>query len=144
MNDEEMEEGDQISQALITAIEKSRLSIIVFSENYAYSSLCLDVLAKILDCKKTKDQLVWPIFYKIEPSDLRHQRKSYDTAMTEHENRFGKDSKKVKNWRSTLYNAANLKGWYLKTGYMIQFQLLLANCMINVYFTGTRCLQNDY
>lgn len=132
MNDEVSEEGDQISEPLITAIEKSRFSIIVFSENYAYSSLCLDVLAKILDWKKTKDQLVWPIFYKIEPSDLRHQRKSYDTAMTEHENRFGKDSKKVKNWRSTLYNAANLKGWYLKTGYEYEFIEKLVEMAIKI------------
>ncbi|XP_057441194.1 TMV resistance protein N-like [Lotus japonicus] len=121
MNDEEMEEGDQISQALITAIEKSRLSIIVFSENYAYSSLCLDELITILDCMKIKSQLVWPIFYKVEPSDLRHQRKCYGTAMVEHENRLGKDSEKLQIWRLALFEAANLKGWHLKTGYEYEF-----------------------
>lgn len=66
--------GDQISPSLINAIEASRLSIVVLSENYASSYWCLDELAKILECRKSKNQLVWPIFYKVKPSDIRHEK----------------------------------------------------------------------
>jgi len=120
------EDGDQqiSSQSLVTAIEKSRLSIIILSENYANSSLSLDELVTILDFMKTRNQLVWPIFYKVEPTDIRHQKNSYEKAMNEHENKYGKDSEKVKAWRSALFEVANLKGWHLKYGYTQAFFFL--------------------
>ncbi|XP_057440783.1 disease resistance protein RPV1-like [Lotus japonicus] len=113
----ESADEDRISESLVTAIENSRLSIVVLSENYAYSSSCLDELAMILDRVKDQNHMVWPIFYKLEPSEVRHQRNSYDKAMTEHENKFGKDSEKVQKWRSALFEVANLKGWHLKSRY---------------------------
>ncbi|GAU40066.1 hypothetical protein TSUD_258590 [Trifolium subterraneum] len=114
--DERREDVNQISQDPIAAIAKSRLSIIVFCKNYAYSSLCLDELVTILDFMKNKNQIVWPIFYKVEPSCIRHQKNSYGKAMIKHESRLGKDSEKVKTWRSALFEVANLKGWHLKFG----------------------------
>jgi len=53
-------------------------------------------LEAILDLVKLNNRRVWPIFYKVEPSDVRHQRKSYADAMTRHEIKFGKDSQKLK------------------------------------------------
>lgn len=119
----ESADEDRISESLVTAIENSRLSIVVLSENYAYSSSCLDELAMILDRVKDQNHMVWPIFYKLEPSEVRHQRNSYDKAMTEHENKFGKDSEKVQKWRSALFEVANLKGWHLKSRYAIMHAL---------------------
>ncbi|CAI8586847.1 unnamed protein product [Vicia faba] len=110
MDDEGLEGGNQISQTLLKAIGKSRLSIVVLSENYGYSTWCLDELVKIMECKKAKNQLVWPIFYKIEQSDVINQTKSYGKAMTAHENGFGKDSENVQKWRSALSEVALLKG----------------------------------
>jgi len=132
-------DGDQTSESTVEDIEESRLSIIVFSENYARSTSCLDELLRILECMEMKNQLVCPIFYKVLPSDLRHQRNSYGEAMTEHENRMGKDSEKVKKWRSALFDVANLKGWYMKTGYSNSILLLsfLLIFVINVYFSPT-------
>lgn len=115
MKEEGFDDEDRISQSLDVAIENSRLSVIVLSENYAYSSSCLDELVKILDCTRNQNQLIWPIFYKVEPSDVRHQRNNYEKAMTEHENKFGKKSEKVQKWRSALSEVANFKGWHLKT-----------------------------
>lgn len=110
-------DGEQSSQSTVGVIEKSRLSIIVFSENYARSPSCLDELLRVLECMEMKNQLVCPIFYKVLPSDLRHQRRSYGEAMIEHENVMGENSEKVKKWRSALFHVANLKGWCMKTGY---------------------------
>ncbi|GAU40069.1 hypothetical protein TSUD_258620 [Trifolium subterraneum] len=109
-------ECDPNSQSFARDIEKSRLSIIVISENYAYASPCLDELVTVLELMKTKNQLVWPIFYKVDPSDIRNQRKSYGKAMIQHENKFGKDYKKLQSWRLALFEVANLKGWHLKFG----------------------------
>lgn len=117
MDDEGLEGGNQISPTIMGAIERSRLSIVVFSENYGYSTWCLDELSKIIECVKTRNQMVWPIFYNVEKSDVCNQTKSYGEAMTEHENMLGKDSEKVQKWRSALFEAANLKGWTFETGY---------------------------
>ncbi|CAK8538795.1 unnamed protein product [Lathyrus sativus] len=111
------EEGAQSSHSLVTTLEKSRLSIIILSKNFAYSSSCLDELVTILAFMKNNQLLVWPIFYKVEPTDIRHQKNSYEKAMSEHEDKYGKDSEKVKMWRSALFEVANLKGWHLKYGY---------------------------
>ena len=50
--DEKLPFGEEIPAELLEAIESSRISIIVFSENYASSAWCLDELVKILECKK--------------------------------------------------------------------------------------------
>ena len=61
--DDKLPRGEKIPTELLKTIEKSTMSIIVFSENYASSTWCLDELAKIIECKKN-DQLVRPVFTK--------------------------------------------------------------------------------
>jgi hypothetical protein len=119
MDERGLEGGDQISLSLLNAIEASRLSIIVLSENFAYSPWCLDELVKILECMKMKKQLVWPIFYKVDPSDVRNLKNSYGKAMTEHENKFGNDYEKIQKWKSALFQVANLSGLCYTSGYVL-------------------------
>ncbi|AET00467.1 putative TIR domain, P-loop containing nucleoside triphosphate hydrolase [Medicago truncatula] len=121
MDDEGLHTGDRVSPCLRNAIEASRLSIIVLSENYANSTWCLDELVKILECKKWNNQLVWPIFYKVEPSDIRHLRKSYGKDMAQHERRFGIDSERVQKWKSALLEVSNLSGMTYTTGFEYEF-----------------------
>ncbi|CAJ2634034.1 unnamed protein product [Trifolium pratense] len=118
-----LDTGDQISPSLINAIEASRLSIVVLSENYASSSWCLDELAKILECKEKKNQIVWPIFYKVDPSHIRHLRNGYGNAMTEHENVFGNEPERLQKWRSALFEVAGMSGkpYETNTGYEYKF-----------------------
>nr|WIL60009.1 nodulation protein [Melilotus officinalis] len=110
MDDEELKGGEEISSSLVKAIEASRIAIVVFSENFADSPWCLDELVTILKCKKMKNQKVLPIFYKIEPSVVRHQTNSYKKAMAKHKKKYRNDSEKVKEWMSALSEIANLKG----------------------------------
>ncbi|KAG6673420.1 hypothetical protein I3842_16G111000 [Carya illinoinensis] len=67
-DDKDLERGETISPTLLKAIEESMSSIIVLSPNYASSTWCLEELTKILECKKTKQQIVLPVFYYVDPS----------------------------------------------------------------------------
>ena len=46
--DDKLDRGHQISKSLLKSIEESRISIIIFSQNYASSTWCLDELVKII------------------------------------------------------------------------------------------------
>jgi hypothetical protein len=112
--------GEDISPALCKAIEESNISVIVLSENYASSRWCLYELAKIMECmKRTNKQNVFPVFCHVDPSDVRHQRNSYEKAMVAHQNKFGKDSEKIKAWTAALSEVADFKGHHIHTGYVI-------------------------
>ncbi|XP_050274934.1 TMV resistance protein N-like isoform X7 [Quercus robur] len=109
--DNEHLRGEEISDKLFEAIESSRISIIVFSKNYAFSTWCLKELVKILECKK-KGQIVLPIFYKVDPSEVRnHQKGKFGEALTKHETKF-KDKMEVQKWRIALHEAGNIGGWH--------------------------------
>ncbi|KAK2655841.1 hypothetical protein Ddye_008893 [Dipteronia dyeriana] len=111
IDNNELRRGDEISPSLSKAIQDSSLSIIVFSENYASSSWCLNELLEILECMKTRGQIVLPVFYHVTPSDIRKQTGTYKKAFVEHEKRFKKTKDKVRNWRAALTQVANLSGW---------------------------------
>ncbi|KAL3739721.1 hypothetical protein ACJRO7_021052 [Eucalyptus globulus] len=113
---EELKKGDQISLVLMKAIEESYIAIIVFSVNYASSRWCLEELVKIIECKEQKNLIVLPVFYKVDPREVRGGRKSYQRALAKHESKFGKDSKEVKRWKEALFYAGNLSGWHLNDG----------------------------
>ena len=95
----------------IDSIEESMIYDLVFSENYASSTWCLDELTKILDCKKRYGRVVIPVFYKVDPSIVRNQRETYAEAFVKHEHRFQDKFDKVHGWKAALTEAAGLSGW---------------------------------
>ncbi|XP_062158836.1 disease resistance protein RPV1-like [Alnus glutinosa] len=119
--------GDNISPALVNAIENSRISIIVLSQNYVSSSWCLDELATILECKEKKGQIVLPVFYKVHPSEVVQLiNTSVGQAFVELVERTEDDQMKVQSgsaferiprWKTALTQVANLSGWHLDNGY---------------------------
>ncbi|XLR21220.1 putative disease resistance protein At1g50180 [Arachis hypogaea] len=87
------------------------MSIVVLCQNYASSSWCLDELVQIMKCSdKGTKRPVLPVFYQVEPSDVRHQRNQYEKDMMSHENRYCNDLNKVKEWRLALYEVCGLSG----------------------------------
>ena len=86
-------------------------SIVVLSENYASSRWCLEELVTILECKREKGQRVVPIFYDIDPSDVRYQRGKIGEAMAKHERKLKEDMERVQIWRDALTEVANICGW---------------------------------
>ncbi|KAL5778584.1 hypothetical protein ACOSQ2_009321 [Xanthoceras sorbifolium] len=109
--DYKLNRGDEISSSLLEAIEKSQISIIIFSRNYASSRWCLEELVKILECREQYGQIVIPVFYGIDPSGVRNQTRSFADA-AKHEQ---KSSHKVQIWKDALKKAANLSGWHSTT-----------------------------
>lgn len=108
--DYRLERGDEISPALLKAIEESKVSVVIFSKDYASSSWCLDELVHILQCKKENGQFVLPVFYGVDPSHVRKQKESYAVAFAKLEERFN-GTNKLQEWRHALEAAANLSGW---------------------------------
>ncbi|KAH9782281.1 ADP-ribosyl cyclase/cyclic ADP-ribose hydrolase [Citrus sinensis] len=109
--DDQLNRGDEISESLVNAIEASAISVIVFSEGYASSRWCLDELVKILECKKEYAQIVIPVFYRVDPSDVRNQTGSFGNSFSKLEERFKENSKKLQTWRNALKEAATLSGF---------------------------------
>jgi len=126
IDDEHLQRGDEITPALLKAIEESRIAIVVLSHNYASSSFCLDELAAILDCKN-KGLLIIPVFYKVHPSDVRHQKGSYGEVLTKHQRRYKDKKEKLQKWKMALSQVAELSGYHFKEGYTTLPIFLLHN-----------------
>ncbi|KAL8090316.1 hypothetical protein AgCh_039695 [Apium graveolens] len=110
-DDPELRSGEVISSALVQAIKKSKTYIVVLSENYASSPWCLDELVEILNCHKTVERSVIPVFYNIKPSVGRHQMETFEKAFIKHNARF--ETEKVDNWRRVLKEVANFSGKHI-------------------------------
>ena len=115
--DDDLQKGEEISIELLKVIELSMISIVVFSKNFASSTWCLDELVKILECRDN-GQLVLPIFYKVDPSEIRKQDGEFGIALAKHEEKFKDDTEKVQRWRKTLTRAANLSGFHYNDRYV--------------------------
>ncbi|XP_023740046.2 disease resistance protein RPV1 [Lactuca sativa] len=108
-DDERIKRGKMISNELIGSIEDSKFYIIVFSKNYASSSWCLDELVKIMECHKTTEHTAYPVFYDVEPTEVRNQSLAVGEAFAKHEK-----EEAAGKWREALKEAADLAGWELK------------------------------
>ncbi|XP_074339766.1 disease resistance protein RPV1-like isoform X2 [Apium graveolens] len=122
-DDEEIERGECIKSELENGILQSRSWIIVLSKKYAFSSWCLDELSMILECRNKSKRLVLPIFYHVDPSDVRKQSGCISEALDYHEEKFKRETDetkrkilmdKIKRWRIALTELANLGGMPLQ------------------------------
>ncbi|XP_058755505.1 disease resistance protein RUN1-like isoform X1 [Vicia villosa] len=112
MDDDSLQRGNHISASLLRAIENSQISVIVFSRNYADSRWCLEELVKIIQCRRTVGKVVLPVFYGVDPSEVRHQTGEFGQAFQRLLNRTSKDKKyKSLKWRKALREAAGLAGF---------------------------------
>ncbi|XP_059429318.1 disease resistance protein RPV1-like [Corylus avellana] len=123
-DNEELPRGKTISTELLNVIRVSKISMVIFSKGYASSRWCLDELVEIVHCKNTKGHTLFPIFYHVDPSDVRNQTGTFAKAFARHEELSQTDMERVQRWREALTDAANCSGWDLKciaNGYESRF-----------------------
>ncbi|KAL6210822.1 hypothetical protein ACLB2K_016054 [Fragaria x ananassa] len=97
--------------AVLKAIEDSRLSIVVFSENYGGSTWCLRELARIVECMDERGHIVVPIFYEVDPSHIRKLEGNFAAAFEKYDRNSEIDKEEVKKWKSALTEVSNISGW---------------------------------
>ncbi|XP_040934566.1 TMV resistance protein N-like [Gossypium hirsutum] len=110
-DEEKLERGEQLSQALSRAIAVSNISIIVLSADYASSKSCLVELSDIMDRYSVEQQIVLPIFYHVNPSDVENIDGSFKKSFDEHETRRSVDE--VKQWKTAFAEVGKLQGWHI-------------------------------
>ena len=108
-DDVNLEKGKRISE-LLKKIEESRFAIVIFSKGYASSDWCLIELAKIVQCEKEMGMTIIPVFYDVEPSDVRpkNEEGTFALALIEHEK---KSTENVQQWRDALTHVSYISGW---------------------------------
>ena len=109
---------DHLHTALLNAgiqthdtLEKSKIALVVLSKNYVLTMCCLDELAKIIEGKETLGLIVIPIFYDLDPSEMR---KDTSFELLFNQDGLRHDDDKVKRWRDALGQVVDLGGMVLR------------------------------
>ncbi|KAH9782909.1 Disease resistance-like protein DSC1 [Citrus sinensis] len=123
IDDEGLRRGDEISPALLNAIQGSKISVVIFSKDYASSKWCLNELVKILECKNTNGQIIIPFFYGVSPSDVRHQNGTFGDRFDELKKQFKDKQEMVQKWRDALTETSHLAG-HESTKFRLDAQLV--------------------
>ncbi|KAK2974056.1 LOW QUALITY PROTEIN: hypothetical protein RJ640_006248, partial [Escallonia rubra] len=114
-DNDSIERGKYLNLELPKAIKRSRISIVVLSGGR-------DELVTILECNRTHENAVLPVFYDAEPSEVRKQVGSFGEALLGHENEVEAEGdhekrmeleKRVKRWKAALRQVADLTGMVL-------------------------------
>ena len=121
---DDAESGKILRLELKKAIQQSRSSIIVFSKDFASSTWCLNEVVMILNhMKQTTGHFVRPIFYDVDPSEVREQTENFATSFAKYQELIEKESDprkkkelmdKVNEWRKALEEVADLRAKVLK------------------------------
>lgn len=120
--DQEMERCQPIGSVLIQAIREAKASIVVISKNYASSKCCLDELLEILKCREASGQIVMPIFYNVDPSDVGKQKGDFGVAFER--TCEGVTEEKKRKWIEALTCIATIVGehssnWFVTCLFML-------------------------
>ncbi|KAK2380960.1 disease resistance protein RUN1 [Trifolium repens] len=112
-DDTNLPKGESIGPELLCAIEDSQIFVVIFSKNYASSTWCLQELEKICECVQVSGKHVLPVFYDVDPSEVRKQSGIYGEDFVKHETRFQQDYEisMVQRWRKALTQVGSKSGW---------------------------------
>ncbi|KAK3424510.1 hypothetical protein EUGRSUZ_F01254 [Eucalyptus grandis] len=82
---------------------------------------CLEEVAKAVECKDINEGLVIPIFYEVNPSDIRKLRGNFGTTFAKIEEAYSDDKRDIKRWKDAVSKVASLARMELKDGYETKF-----------------------
>ena len=63
-----------------------------------------------------KGHTIFPVFYDVEPTEVRKQKGSFGEVFAKHEEVFKENLERVKRWRDALTEVANISGWVIPKG----------------------------
>ncbi|KAM7461874.1 hypothetical protein LguiA_029995 [Lonicera macranthoides] len=132
--------GEEIGPELLKAITDSKISIPIFSKNYAGSKWCLLELAQMVQCLENGCQMIFPIFYDVDPKDVRHQTGIYEEAFRQHKKRRY-DQKTIQGWKDALKKVGQLKGLELKketSGYEGQLVTIITKSVLEILMQNNK------
>lgn len=112
MDEPQLRKGEEISVGLLNAIHGSKICVVVLSDNFAYSKWCLNELLEILSCHRTNSHVVIPVFYYVNPSDVRHHRKGFMEGLRSQKNTHSVEI--IHKWERALAAVGQLKGYHLE------------------------------
>ncbi|KAG2311130.1 hypothetical protein Bca52824_022687 [Brassica carinata] len=110
--DNEITRGEFIGLELRKAIQGSKIAIVLLSKRYASSSWCLDELVEVMKCKQELGQTVMPVFYEVDPSDVKKQAGEFGKVFKE--TCKGKTNEVTRKWSQALAEVATLAGYHSK------------------------------
>ncbi|XP_054780310.1 disease resistance protein RPV1-like isoform X3 [Prosopis cineraria] len=110
-DDVEIPRGNHISIELSQGIESSEISIIILSKRYAGSRWCLEELSKIMELHKRVGLVVLPVFYDVDPSDVRRLTSSFGEAFEDLILRISPAEYEVFRWRIALREVGGIAGF---------------------------------
>ncbi|XLR34378.1 hypothetical protein HN51_043699 [Arachis hypogaea] len=130
-------------QHILQAIRASRISIVVFSRDYARSTWCLEELATIMDCSKDRlNQVVFPVYYDMERIHVQRQTGAYEDAFLLHSKKFKRQE--VDRWRKAMDDLTNWRYWIIKKSSEIKDSESLVQQVLNKLVSKlSRCDSDD-
>ncbi|CAN1175547.1 Disease resistance protein RUN1 [Linum perenne] len=107
--DNKLEKTESIDE-LISILQRSALSVVVFSEKFADSISCLDEVVTIARRMSKFGHRVLPVFCKVDPSDVTDDSGSYATTIDREYKDRSTYSEDKKRWMDALKAVANCAG----------------------------------
>ena len=81
----------------------------------------MDELVKIVECMKQNKLTILPVFYNVNPSDVRNQMgilatrdQTFAEAFAKHERDPGVKIEDLQAWKAALKEVGNISGWHVQ------------------------------
>ncbi|CAN1235617.1 Disease resistance protein RUN1 [Linum perenne] len=107
--DNKLEKTESIDE-LISILQRSALSVVVFSEKFADSIWCLEEVVTIARRMVEFGHRVLPVFWKVDPSDVTDDSGSYATTIDREYKGRSTYSEDKKRWMDAFKAVANCAG----------------------------------
>ncbi|XP_018449000.1 disease resistance protein TAO1 [Raphanus sativus] len=112
--DNDIERSKSIGPELVEAIRGSRIAIVLLSKNYASSTWCLNELVEIIKCREELGQTVMPLFYQVDPTDVKKQTGDFGKVFKKTCKRKSKEE--IQRWKRALTEVAQVAGFHSSSG----------------------------
>ena len=105
-----LKKGNHAFKSIEKALEEAKVHVVVISRRYVESKHCLNELVAMLESGKP----VIPIFYNIEPTEMRRMDKGvFAAAFKKHKKREGVE--RIQKWIDALCKVANITAFVFRS-----------------------------